>query len=225
VRRNVITALAEISNNIALNDYSLERETADAISLCYQARSNGNIGHGEIVSGFARQMTMFSDSETVADHTNPVVMFLADLLNHSQVTRLKKVFTLYNREARDSASGQVDMFSGGVKTKAEILSEVKTMFATSTQSELDQRLSNAAFERRIDAVTELSEESKPVSDSPTLPYGVEVGKYCSVILPSHEIATAKLERIEGDKACVRLKGWVRVRLPLSSLMALLKDAA
>ena len=225
VRRNVITALAEISNNIALNDYSLEKETADAIDLCYQARSNGNIGHGEIVSGFARQMTMFGETETVADHTNPVVMFLADLLNHSQVTRLKKVFALYNNEAKDAASGQVDMFSGGVKSKAEILSEVKSVFATATQSQLDQRLNNAAFERRIDAVTEISSESVIADDSPTLPHGVEIGKWCSVILPSHEIVKAKLEMIQGDEACIRLKGWNRMRVPLSSLMALLKDAA
>lgn len=226
VRRNVITALSEISNNISLADYSLERETADAISLCYQARSNGGIGHGEVVSGFARQMTMFSESETVADHTNPVVMFLADLLNHVQVTRLKKVFTLYNAQARDAANGQMDMFSGGVKTKAEILSEVREIFATATQSQLDQRLSNAAFERRIDAVTEISEGSKPVeSNSNTLPQGVKIGSKCSVILPSHEIVTATLMAVFGDEAGIRLPEWKLMRVPLSSLMALLKDAA
>lgn len=225
VRRNVITALAEISNNIALNEYSLEKETADAIALCYQARSNGNIGHGEIVSGFARQTTMFSETETVADHQNPVVMFLADLLNHSQVTRLKKVFVLYNGEAKDAANGQMDMFSGGVKTKEEILSEVRNAFASLTQNQLDQRLSNAAFERRIDAVTEISSESVTASDSPTLPYGVEIGKPCSVILPSHEIVTAKLEIVIGDIAGVRLSGYRRMKVPVSSLMALMKDVA
>lgn len=225
VRRNVITALSEISNNISLADYSLEHETADAISLCYQARSNGGIGHGEVVSGFARQMTMFSESETVADHSNPVVMFLADLLNHVQVTRLKKVFTLYNAHARDAANGQMDMFSGGVKSKAEILSEVREIFATATQSQLDQRLSNAAFERRIDAVTDISSEAVVADDSPTLPYGVEIGKLCSVILPSHEIVTAKLELIDRDMAGVRLSGYRRIKVPISSLMALLKDVA
>lgn len=225
VRRNVITALSEISNNIALKDYSLEKEIADAIALCYQARSNGGIGHGELVSGFARQMTMFSESETVADHSNPIVMFLADLLNHVQVTRLKKVFTLYNAQARDAANGQMDMFSGGVKSKAEILSEVREIFATATQSQLDQRLSNAAFERRIDAVTEISSEAVIAYDSPTLPHGVEIGKLCSVILPSHEIVTAKLELIDGDTAGVRLSGFRRIKVPISSLMALLKDVA
>lgn len=226
IRRNVITALAEISNNIALNDYSLERETAEAIALCYQARSNGNVGHGEIVSGFARQTTMFSDTETVADHTNPTVMFLADTLNHSQVTRLKKVFVLYNSEAKDAASGQMDMFSGGVKSKDEILAEVKKIYATSTQAQLDQRLTNAAFERRISAVTEMSAEAVVPDGSPSvLPHGVEIGKLCSVVLPSHEIVTAKLEMVDGNDACVRLKGWKRMRLPVSSLMALLKHVA
>ena len=225
VRRNVITALAEISNNIALNDYSLEQEIADAISLCYQARSNGNIGHGEIVSGFARQTTMFSENETVADHTNPAVMFLADLLNHSQVTRLKKIIALYNDEARDAASGQVDMFSGGVKTKDEILTEVRTLFSTTSQSQIDKILQNASFERRIDAVTEIYEENVPsANNAATLPSGITIGSYCSVIMPNHEILTAKLEMVDGNDACIRLKGWKRMRVSISSLVVLLKDA-
>lgn len=224
VRRNVITALAEISNNISLGDYSLEHETADAIALCYQARSNGNIGHGEIVSGFARQTTMFAETETVADFANPVTMFLADLLNHQQVTRLKKVFTLYNREAKEAASGQVDMFSGGVKSKADILAEVKAAFSSLSQCQLDQRLTNAAFERRIDAVT-ASTPTVTESEPSALPHGVEIGKPCSVILPSHEIVTAKLEIVIDGMAGVRLSGFRRIKVPLTSLMALLKDAA
>ncbi len=225
VRRNVITALSEISNNIALNDYSLEKETSEAIALCYQARSNGKIAHGEIVSGFARQMTMFADKETVANHTDAVVLFLADLLNHSQVTRLKKVFALYNNEAKDAASGQIDMFSGGVRSKEDILSDVRNVFVTSTPTQLEQKLSNAGFERRIDAVTEIFEEKTEENDIPTLPKGVVVGGYCSVILPSHDIVTAKLERIMDNEACVRLKGWKRIRIPLSSLLATINDAA
>lgn len=225
VRRNVITALSEISNNIALNDYSLEKETSEAIALCYQARSNGKIGHGEIVSGFARQMTMFEENSTVANHTDSVVLFLADLLNHSQVTRLKRVFALYNNEAKDAASGQVDIFSGSVKTKAEILTEVKQVFATLSQNQLDQKLSNAAFERRIDAVSEISEDTPNEPDAPTLPKDVVVGGYCTVILPSHKTETAKLECIIGNEACVRLKGWKRMRVPITSLLALVKDAA
>ena len=226
VRKNVITALAEISNNISLDDYSLEREMAEAIDLCYQARSNGKVGHGEIVSGFARQMTMFSENATVADHTDSVVMFLADLLNHSQVTRLKKVFTLYNGEAKDAASGQLDMFSGGLKSKADILSEVKAAFVSLSQNQLDQRLSNAAFERRIDAVTEISSQAAVPDESPSeLQQGVTVGSMCSVILPTHEIVSGKLEIIIDGMAGVRLANWHRVKVPLSSLMALLKDAA
>lgn len=225
VRRNVITALAEISNNLSLADYSLESELADAIALCYQARSNGNIGHGEVVSGFARQMTMFSESETVADHTNPVTMWLADLLNHSQTTRLKKVFTLYNREARSAANGQVDMFSGGVKSKSDILSEVRTAFASLSQAQLDQRLSNAAFERRIDAVTDIAADVADSSSDTALPYGVAVGEWCSAILPTHEVVDAKLCMVDGDEACVRVRPWRLMRLPVTSLMQKLTNVA
>lgn len=224
VRRNVLTALAEISNNIALDDYSLEHETAEAIALCYQARSNGQISHGEIVSGYARQMTMFSETKTVADHTNTTILFLADLLNHLQVTRLKRVFQLYNSQARESASGQMDMFSGGVRTKEEILSDVKRVFATSTPEQLNQMLSNANFQRRIDAVTEICSEGDEQSSTPTLPKGVSVGSQCLVILPNHKVVSAKLERIDTETACVRLKGWKRMRVPFSSLLALTEAA-
>lgn len=202
-----------------------EHHLIDYPNMADEWRRGLNHAKKVLESGFARQMTMFSENETVADHTNPIVMFLADLLNHSQVTRLKKVFALYNNEAKDAASGQVDMFSGGVKSKSEILSEVKTMFASLSQPELDKRLNNAAFERRIDAVTEISSKSVVADDSPTLPHGVEIGKLCSVILPSHEIVTAKLELIDGEMAGVRLSGYRRIKVPISSLMALLKDVA
>ena len=57
-----------------------------------------------------------------------------------------------------------------------------------------------------------------------LPHGVEVGKPCSVILPSREIVTAKLEIIIDGMAGVRLSGFRRMKVPISSLIALLKDA-
>ena len=117
------------------------------------------------------------------------------------------------------------MFSGGVKSKADILSEVRTAFASLTQNQLDQRLSNAAFERRIDAVTEISAVASVSESAAALPHGVSVGAWCSAILPSHEIVDAYLKRVIGDEACIRIRPWTLMRLPLSSLMQRLTKVA
>lgn len=153
VRRNIITALAEISANIPLGDYSLETEVAEAIELVYGARKSG-LQEGEKVSIFARQTTMFADdseSVTVADYNNLTVMILADTINHTQVTRLKKVFALYNRQAKESASGQCDVFSGTVRTKQDILEDVFKAFCEASASELKRELKEVSKERRNEA--------------------------------------------------------------------------
>ena len=153
VRKNIITALAEISNNIALSpEYSLEEEMAQAISLVYQARQCG-YHEGEAVSAFARQTVLFSDdsSETIADYRNMVVLILADIINHSQVTRLKKVFALYNQPAKEASSGQLDIFSGEVQTKQEILEDVVKAVCNASVAEINQAVRKAANERKTEA--------------------------------------------------------------------------
>lgn len=153
VRRNIITALAEISANIPLGDYSLESELAKAIGLVYDARKSG-LQEGEKVSFFARQATVFGDDSanvTVADYSNLAVMILADTINHTQVTRLKKVFALYNRQAKDAASGQCDVFCGTVRTRQDILEDVFKAFCEASASELKHQLREASKERRDEA--------------------------------------------------------------------------
>ena len=125
MRKIIITALAEVVNSICLGpDYSLEQEMAKAIRLVYISRRTGGYHEGDRVSGFARQMTMFSDEQTVADMTDGAMLLLSDLLNDRRCTRLKKVLAIYNHHAQVSANGQMDIFAGRVKTKAEILGEV-----------------------------------------------------------------------------------------------------
>lgn len=215
VRKNIITALAEISNNIALGEYSLEAEMAQAINLCYQARANGRIAQGEIVSGFARQMTLFSDTTTVADFSNVTVLMLADMVNHSQVTKLKKVYALYNHNARESASGQTDMFSGGsVKTKDEILTEVIGMFKDGRWKEISDSLHAAASRRMCNADNELF-ESMEVGGSVVVKRtcnGCKAGDYVELQLPCGDTIVCKLERIEDGTACIRLKGFVMCKV-------------
>lgn len=217
IRRNVITALAEISNNISLGDYSLDGELSQAIALCYQARANGCFRQGDIVSGFARQMTMFGDTETLADFRNTTVMLLADVVNHSQVTKLKKLFALYNNQAADAASGQTDMFSTGeVKTKAEILADVNALFGT--KKELDEALNDATANRkqtaeddiwmeRAKAFTQFSGVYDDVTSS-----GIRVGSFAGLQLPCGEVIVVKLELLSNGIAGIRLRGFKRIKV-------------
>lgn len=149
IRQSIITALAEISNNIMLGkEYSLESELAQAIDLVYQARQNGYKA-GDAVSGFARQGNLFQFDEgvTVADFTNATVLMLADVLNDNRTTLLKKTLTLYNKAAEDSASGQLDIFSGDVRSKDDILNEVRQLLQYGTEAEQQAAIATATEER------------------------------------------------------------------------------
>jgi hypothetical protein len=126
VRQNIISALAEISNNIMLGrDFSLEFELSQAISLVFDARNSGYKA-GEQVNGFARQGNLFAFDEgaTVADYTNGRIMMLADILNDKRTTRLRKYLEVYNKNAKDIANGQLDLFNGET-TKDDILKDIK----------------------------------------------------------------------------------------------------
>lgn len=154
MRQSVISALAEISNNIKLGEeYSVENELASAIDLAYQARKSGTKS-GEPVSVFARQLNLFpfEDGETVADYTNATVLMLADRLNGSKVNALKNLMALYNQAAAAAASGQLDVFSGGVKSKSDIIKETLNVLDYGTKSEQKAAL-NAAREERKAAAT------------------------------------------------------------------------
>ncbi|WP_454895320.1 ADP-ribosyltransferase-containing protein [Alloprevotella tannerae] len=127
MRQTIITALGEIVDNIALGeDWALQGELADAIKLCFEARKDG-AKYGDVVSAFASQGVLFADPDkiqTKADFRNVTMLMLADALNDKRVTLLKTALQLYNNEARLSASGQTDMFAGGIQSREEILRNV-----------------------------------------------------------------------------------------------------
>ena len=73
---------------------------------------------------------------------------LSDWLNERQVSRLKQTLLLYNHRAQDSANGQMDIFSGGVKTKEEIIDEVKQLLGNATRKEQQEQLDAATADRK-----------------------------------------------------------------------------
>ncbi len=125
-RQSIVTALNEISTNVALGkDYSLENELAQGIELAYKARKAG-FKENELVSPYATQLNLFpfEDGETVADYNNAAVLLLADMLNDKRPTLLKKKLQDYNQQSAENAAGQMDIFSGSVKDKKEIIKTV-----------------------------------------------------------------------------------------------------
>ena len=128
MRQSGFAALGEISDNIALgNGFALQDELAEAVSLVYNARTDGGYQHGDLVSLYARQGVLFADPDqlsTVADFNNAAMLMLADVLNDRRVSLLKTVVALYNSGARGSAAGMQDLFDGGVRSREDILKDV-----------------------------------------------------------------------------------------------------
>ena len=156
MRQSVITALGEISDNIALGDgWALQNELADAVKLVYDARSDGDYQHGDIVSVYARQGRLFADPDelqTVADFNNMTMLMLADVLNDKRVTMLKTTLALYNKDARDSANGVQDIFAGGVVSREEILRNVIKFINNAQRKELEAAHAAAVERRKTEGV-------------------------------------------------------------------------
>ncbi len=204
VRQSVITALAEIINNKSLgDDYSLEHELSQAIDLVYKARK-ANHKAGDRVSSYARQQNLFTfdEGDTVADYTNSVMLMLANVLNDSRSTRLKKILAVYNDKAAYSAVGQTDMFAdGGIQNKEQIWNDVKQLIDYGTETEQQQAISEAT-ERRKESVREdesigrSDERSGEIADV-KLSDEVDENGYQFVLTSTGEIAFGNIDEKTG----------------------------
>ena len=183
MRQSIITALAEISNNLSLGkDYSLESELAEAIDLVYQARNSGS-KFGDPVSWFARQQNLdfFGLNDTVADYNNATMLMIADIINDNRSSRLKKYIQIYNHNAHDSANGQLDLFTGSVQSKEDIINEVKQLFNNGSEEEQQKAAQEAVARRKAESIQENGtvangSEAEPtgeVTETPAVAEGVE----------------------------------------------------
>ena len=120
MKRSIVTALKQILQNAKLGeDYSLKTEIDEAIKTVYEAHKMG-IKQGESLKSYLTQLGLFGENNI----KTRTVEILSELLNSEKVKELKKVLISYNENAQDSASGMLDMFSGGIKSKEEILEEI-----------------------------------------------------------------------------------------------------
>ena len=185
MRQSVIFALSEISNNLSLgDDFTLKKELTDAIKLCYEARVQAHAKFGEPVSIHAGQYNLFTSPEemqTVADFKNATVMLLADTINDKRVSQLKKVIASYNGMAFDSANGQLDLFSGKVRSREDIIKDVLTLLNNGTNEQIEAAQKTAVERRKESAsVTEAVPKNGNVGESDKADTGNERGRQGSV---------------------------------------------
>lgn len=153
LRQSVVTGLNEIARNrmLAGSGYDLGDELSAAIDLASRAKAEDSEAYkeGRSVSPFSRQAGLFDDENSDSRVTDGVTLLLADLLNSGRPAELRKMLSVYNESAQNPASGQLDMFSGGLTTKEEIINAINDTFKNATRRE-QEAMVGAAVARRKD---------------------------------------------------------------------------
>lgn len=158
LRQSVVMGLNEIANNrtLAKSGYDLSKELAAAVDLVARAKS----AHPDIfkdgmpVSPFGREQGLFDDEYGDSRVTDGTVLMLADILNSGKPSDLRKVLSTYNSAAVAPAGGQLDMFTGDVRSKEQILNDVNELFRNATPREQQALVDAAIAERKRIAETE-----------------------------------------------------------------------
>lgn len=152
LRQSVIMGLNEIAHNrtLAKSGYDLSKELGAAVDLVSRAKSDSPeiYKEGMPVSPYGRQQGLFDDEYGDSRVTDGVTLLLADLLNSGKPSDLRKVLSTYNNEAASPAAGQIDMFSGDVTSKEEILKNVNEYFRNATPKEQQALIDAAVAERK-----------------------------------------------------------------------------
>lgn len=152
LRQSVIMGLNEIAHNrtLAKSGYDLSQELGAAVDLVARAKASDAdlFKEGRPVSPFGRQQGLFDDEYGDSRVTDAIVLLLADLLNSGKPSDLRKVLATYNNEAEAPAGGQLDMFSGKVTSKEELLNRVIEYFRNATPREQQAIVDAAVAERK-----------------------------------------------------------------------------
>lgn len=175
LRQSVVMGLNEIANNrtLAKSGYDLSKELAAAVDLVSRAKSDSPdiYKEGMPVSPYGRQQGLFDDEYGDSRVTDGVTLLLADLLNSGKPSDLRKVLSTYNNEAASPAAGQIDMFSGDVTSKEEILKNVIEYFRNATPKEQQALIDAAVAERKRRAEAAEPAEGDEASEQATVVAG------------------------------------------------------
>lgn len=172
LRQSIVMGLSEIANNrtFARNGYDISDELSKAVDLVARAKyaMPDVYTDGMPVSPFGRMQGLFDDGFGDSRVTDATALLLADILNSGRPSDLRKILTTYNNEASQASGGQMDMFSGSIPTKEEILTTVNEHFRNATPKE-QQALVDAAIaerKRRAEADAEQRERSEASEQTP-----------------------------------------------------------
>lgn len=156
IKQSVVMALSEIAHNRTLaNGYDLSEELSNAVDLVARAKQADpdTYKEGMPVSPFGRQQGLFDDELGDKRITDATTLLLADILNSTKPSDLRKVLATYNAEGETAANGQLDIFSGDLRNKEEILTDINKHFINATAKE-QQALVDAAIAERKRRATE-----------------------------------------------------------------------
>ena len=150
IKQSIVMALSEIAHNRTLaNGYDLSEELSNAVDLVARAKQADpdTYKEGMPVSPFGRQQGLFDDELGDKRITDATTLLLADILNSTKPSDLRKVLATYNAEGETAANGQLDIFSGDLRNKEEILTDINKHFINATPKE-QQALVDAAIAER-----------------------------------------------------------------------------
>lgn len=158
LRQSIVMGLNEIANNrtLARNGYDISEELAKAVDLVTRAKAAmpDVYTNGMPVSPFGRMQGLFDDEFGDSRVTDATALLLADILNSGRPSDLRKILTTYNNEASQASGGQMDMFSGSIPSKEEILTNVNEHFRNATPKEQQALVEAAIAERKRRAEAE-----------------------------------------------------------------------
>lgn len=164
LRQSVIMGLNDIAHNrtLAKSGYDLSQELGAAVDLVARAKS----AHPDIfkdgmpVSPFGREQGLFDDEYGDSRVTDGTTLLLADILNSGKPSDLRKVLSAYNAQATAPAGGQLDMFTGDVTSKEEILNTINEHFRNATPREQQVLVDAAIAERKRNAEAEAEQRGR-----------------------------------------------------------------
>ena len=164
LRQSVIMGLNEIAHNrtLAKSGYDLSQELGAAVDLVARAKSvhPDVFKDGMPVSPFGREQGLFDDEYRDSRVTDGTTLLLADILNSGKPSDLRKVLSAYNAQATAPAGGQLDIFTGDVTSKEEILNTINEHFRNATPKEQQALVDAAIAERKRNAEAEAEQRGR-----------------------------------------------------------------
>lgn len=168
IKQSIVMALSEIAHNRTLaNGYDLSEELSNAVDLVARAKQADpdTYKEGMPVSPFGRQQGLFDDELGDKRVTDATTLLLADILNSTKPSDLRKVLATYNAEGETAANGQLDIFSGDLRNKEEILTDINKYFINATAKEQQALVDAAIAERKRRAAEAAATEQSGGNDT------------------------------------------------------------